>query len=90
MFEVDADLVGASGVKGALDEAGSVTVLGDDFVVGDGCFACAGVKDGHLLAVDGVSSDVGEDGVFGFSRGTSCDGVVNLGGGLALGELGKE
>lgn len=59
-------------------------------VVGDGGFAGAGIDDGHLLAVDGMAADISEDGVFVFGGGAGGDGVVNLGGGLALGELGEQ
>ena len=90
MFEVDADLVGAAGVEGAFDEAGVVFSAGEDFVVGDGRFAGAGIDDGHLLTVDGVTADVGEDGVFLLGWRAGGDGVVNLGGGFAFGELSEQ
>ena len=90
VFEVDADLVGAAGVEGAFDEAGAVALLGEDFVVGDGGLACARVEDGHLLAIDGVAADVGEDGVLVFGRRAGGDGVVDLGHRFALGELAEQ
>ncbi len=64
VVEVDADLMGAAGVEVAEDEGGvGGGVGGEDLVVGDGGFAAWGIDDGHFLAVDGVSADVGEDGV---------------------------
>ena len=90
VFEVNANLVGAAGVEGAFDEAGAVALLGEDFVVGDGGFAGAGVDDGHLLAIDGMAADVGEDGVGVFEGGLGGDGVVDFGGGFAFGKLGEE
>lgn len=90
VFEVDADLVGAAGVKGAFDEAGAIALLGEDFVVGDGGFSGAGGDDGHLLAVDGVAADVGEDGVGVLEGRSGGDGVVDFGGGFAFSKLGEE
>lgn len=90
-MEVDADLVGASGVEVAEDEGGDGGwVGGEDAVVGDGGFACGRGDDGHFLAVDGVAADVGEDGVFFGFRDAEGDGEVEFFHGGSLGELADE
>jgi len=85
--EVDADLMGAAGVEVAQDEGGSEVVSPrEQVVVGDGGAPGAGVEDCHLLPVDRVTSDVGEDGAGRFRGNAGGGGEVEFGG-LAPGEL---
>jgi hypothetical protein len=57
--QVDADLMGATGVEGAEDEGGEGGGIdGEDLVVGDGGLTTGRIDDGHLLAVDRVAADV--------------------------------
>lgn len=87
MDHVNADLVGAAGVNVAEDEGCVCFGIGsEDLVVGDGRFSCAGVDYGHFESVDGVSADVGEDGVLLLDRDSLDDGEV-LFFGFAFGEL---
>jgi hypothetical protein len=57
VFHVDADLMGAAGVEGALEEgADAGDLLGD--APGGAGGAAAAVQDGHLFAMDGVAADL--------------------------------
>ena len=92
VFHVDANLVGAAGVQVAEDKSpGRGFVSGKDVVVGNGGSSRSRprIEDGLLLAVDGMTSDVGEDGAGGLHRGALGDRQVELGG-LAGGELPEE
>ena len=92
VFHVDANLVGAAGVQVAEDKSpGRGFVSGKDVVVGNGGSSRSRprIEDGLLLAVHGMTSDVGEDGAGGLHWGALGDRQVELGG-LAGGELPEE
>ena len=87
VFHVDTDLVGAAGVEDAENEGGvGIGIGGEGVVVGDGGAAGAGIDDGHFLAVDGMTAEVGEDGAVGLGGDALGDGEVEFGS-LAFGEL---
>ena len=89
VLEMDADLVGASGVEVAEDESGFGRVIGrDDFVIGDGGFASGWIDHSHFLPIHRMSPDVGEDRIFGFGRNAVGDGEVDFFHAAALGKLG--
>ena len=91
VMEMDADLVGAAGVKVAEDKCGEAGgVGGEDFVIGDRGFPTGWIDDCHFLAVHRVAADVGENGVLGGFRDTLGDGQIEFLHGAALGELSDE
>lgn len=91
VMEVDADLMGASGVKVALNEGGlGLCVGGQDLVVGDRGLSAGRVDNGHLLAVDRMATDMGEDRVTAFRGDPVGYGEVDLLHRLSLGKLGDE
>ncbi len=91
MLEVDADLVGATGVEVAENEGGFGSEIGgEDFVIGDRGFSCRWSNDRHFLTIHGMTANVSEDGVFGFRRNAIGDGEVDFLHRGALGELGGE
>ena len=92
VFHMDADLVGAARVQVAEDKSpGRGLVSGKDVVVRNGGSTRSRprIENSLLLAVYGMTSDVGEDRAGGLHRGALGDRQVELGG-LAGGELTEE
>jgi len=89
VLQVDADLVGAAGVEGALDEGADAWEILEDEPGGAGC-ASAASEDGHFFAMDGVAADLVIDGA-GAGAGEEAldEGEVDFGDGAA-GELAGE
>lgn len=56
VFEVNADLMRASGVEGAFDQA-RIRQFAQDAVLGGGSSPSPGFHNGHFFAVDGVAGD---------------------------------
>lgn len=86
MLEVDTDLVGASGLGLALDEAAAG--FASEHTIGGAGFAAAGI-DGHFLAVDLVAGDGGVDETVGHAGHAVGDREINLRH-AAVGELARE
>ena len=83
---VHADLMGASRVEVAKNEARFIRVLVDHRVVRNGCFSAARIADCHFHSVYRVSPDVGENAVFGIVWRALNDGEVAFFG-CSVGEL---
>ena len=63
VLHVNADLVGAPGVKVASNERSlGGSICPEHGVVGDGSTACGRGDDGHFLAIPAIAPDVSEDG----------------------------
>ena len=79
VLEMDADLVGASGMEVAENQSGFGGLIGGDhFVIGDRRFSGGRGDDRHFLAIHRMPADVGEDRVLGFQRDAVGDGEVNF------------
>ena len=75
------DLVGASGVQVAENEACAIVCLVEHLVVGDGCFSTAGIDHRHFHSVYRMASDVGENAIGFFMGWRLYDGEVAFFGG---------
>ena len=91
VLEMDADLVGAAGVKMTENEGGfGGLVGGDDFVIGDRGFSTGRVDHGHFLSIHRMSTDMREDRVFVFQGDAVGDGEIDFFHAGALGKLGGQ
>jgi hypothetical protein len=78
VLEVDADLMGAAGVEGTLDEGADAGELLEDAPAGTGG-ASAAVEDGHFFSMDGMAADGILDGAAAWAGEVAADeGEVDL------------